>query len=84
MSRIAIVMILVMLSGCAAYQGVGSESWHQVRLQEIEEAYRDGRLNEADYLSLKNETDRIRQDYLLDGVYERGGLRRVSRPYRYR
>lgn len=80
---IAVIFVL-MVFGCSVYQGVGSEYWHVARLEEIQTAYEAGQLSESEYLRLKNESDAIRQEYLLDGVYQRNSIRRSSRPYRYR
>ena len=76
--------VVIMFCGCSTYQGVGSEYWHVNRLEEIETAYKEGKLTESEYLKLKNESDYIRQEYLLDGIYRRDDLRRSVRPYRYR
>ena len=54
--------LLFFLGGCTVFQGVGSSYWHENRLQEIETAYQNEEITEAEYLSLKNETDKIREE----------------------
>lgn len=42
----------------------GSKKWHAARMQEIETAKAEGKLTEQEYLTLKNEADDMRQEYL--------------------
>lgn len=55
-------LLLFFLGGCATFQGVGSSHWYKSRLNEIEMAYQNNEITQAEYLSLKNETDKIREE----------------------
>jgi len=61
-SKIVFILLLFFLGGCATYQGVGSGYWHKNRLAEIETAYQNKELTDAEYLSLKNEADKVRKE----------------------
>ena len=61
-------------AGCATTPSVGSHTWYDLRMQEIETSYELGQVSEDEYLNLKNEVDAIRVDY-------QNGLR--SRSYYY-
>ena len=60
--KFAFFFLLIFLGGCAVFRGVGSSYWHENRLQEIETAYQNEEIREAEYLSLKNEADKIREE----------------------
>lgn len=76
--KFAFFLFLFFLVGCATYQGAGSSYWHQTRLKEIETVYQNEEITAAEYLSLKNEADKIREEY------GRGGYSYYSYyPYHY-
>jgi hypothetical protein len=58
------VCICSLLIGCATYKGVGSETWYQNRIQEIETAASKNEITRAEAIRLKNEADAIRADYI--------------------
>jgi len=60
---IRIAILIVVISGCSAYTGVGSQTWHAQRMDELKMAYDGGKLEAAEYFRLKNETDQIYQEY---------------------
>ena len=61
--KITFILLLFFLGGCATFQGAGSNYWHKNRLKEIETVYQGGKITEAEYLTLKNEADKIREEY---------------------
>lgn len=61
---VAIIVLLVVFgAGCATTPAVGSRTWHEQRISEIESAYAQGKIGTEAYLSLKNDADAIRQAY---------------------
>ena len=60
-----LILFLFFLGGCATFQGAGSNLWHKDRLKEIETAYQNEAITEAEYLSLKNEADKIREERIV-------------------
>jgi len=55
--------LVVALIGCATTPSVGSKTWHEERLAEIEVAHDNGEIDEAEYISLKTEADGVRVQY---------------------
>jgi len=61
---IFILMIALVAAGCAAKKvRVGSDTWHQTRIAEIQAAYDKGEISQDQYLQLKNQADQIRAEY---------------------
>jgi hypothetical protein len=57
-------LIILALAGCATYKGVGSQTWHDQRTAELEQARKDQKITEAEYQNSKNQIDQIRVNYL--------------------
>jgi hypothetical protein len=57
-------LILLALTGCATYRGVGSQTWYDQRTAELESARKNQNLTEAEYQNAKNQLDQIRVNYL--------------------
>lgn len=58
------LLLTAALAGCATTStGVGSQTWHELRLQEIQQAYDNGDIDTKTYIELKNDTDRTRLEY---------------------
>lgn len=57
----------LVLAGCATYTGTGSEAWYNQRIAEVEASYKEKRISEQEYLTLKNQIDQIRVDYVNRG-----------------
>jgi hypothetical protein len=67
---IILFLFCFFVAGCVTTsRGLGSSYWYEDRLAEIEDSFNKGRLSKAEYLELKSETDRIRQDYLIRNDY---------------
>lgn len=64
MKNIIFCFIILALTGCATYKGVGSQIWHDQRSVELEEARKSRKITEAEYQNSKNQIDQIRVDYL--------------------
>lgn len=59
-----VVLVAAALAGCATSStGVGSQTWHGMRMQEIQQAYDDGEIDTKTYIELKNDTDKTRLEY---------------------
>ena len=72
--RIFILIFCLSLIGCvAATPRVGSDGWHEKRIIEIEEAYKAGDIDKAQYLQLKNEADQINIQYRYRDRYGYAG-----------
>jgi len=56
-------MCALLISCASTKDSVGTESWYNKRMAEIEEAYKKKEIDEAKYLELKNETDSIRAEH---------------------
>ena len=67
MRLVVCLLFCLLMGGCVTSQGVGSKVWHEERLKEIEQSFQNKKITEAEYLSLKNEADKIRTEY----VYQR-------------
>lgn len=65
-SRILLCLMLLILSGCATYTGIGSETWYGQRMAELETARKENKITEAEYLTYKNQLDQMRIDYIDD------------------
>jgi len=64
MNRLLILFISIFLIGCASSEKrIGSEAWYIKRMAEIEESYKNQKIDEATYQELKNEVDALRADY---------------------
>ena len=64
-------IFLLFISSCSTTDYIGSLQWHEQRLKEIEDAFANGEITKAEYLSLKNETDNVRAVYnagMMGGV----------------
>ena len=62
--RILVFIICLFLIGCASTKTrVGSDTWHEKRLEEIEESYKAGEIDKAQYLQLKTEADQVNVQY---------------------
>lgn len=64
MKNIILCFLIIAFSGCATYQGVGSQFWYDQRNSELEEARKNQKISEAEYQESKNQIDKIRVDYL--------------------
>jgi hypothetical protein len=64
MKNIILCFIIIALTGCATYKGVGSQMWYDQRSAELEEARNSQKITEAEYQTSKNQIDQIRVDYL--------------------
>jgi hypothetical protein len=59
------LLVAGMMAGCATTSTApGSELWHTDRMLEIEEAYANGEITREAYLTLKNQADATRVEYL--------------------
>ena len=64
LKKILIFLFCLSLIGCATTTPrIGSDGWHEKRIAEIEEAYKAGEIDKAQYLQLKNEADQINTQY---------------------
>jgi hypothetical protein len=64
-----VVAVGALLAACASTGEAkapepGSKKWYAARLAEIETAKAEGKLTEQEYLTLKNEADDTRQEYI--------------------
>ncbi len=57
-------LFFLFLAGCATYAGVGSQAWYDKRMAELESAHQNNQITHKEYLSLKNEVDNVRVNYL--------------------
>ena len=64
MKQFILAAVCVSAIGCVTTPSVGSNVWHQERMAEIEQAYYDWEITEEEYLTLKNDADALRSDYL--------------------
>jgi hypothetical protein len=65
MKRMTISCLLILaLTGCATYKGVGSQTWYDQRAAELEDARKTNKITEAEYQNSKNQIDQIRVQYL--------------------
>ncbi len=64
MKILSAFLIISLLTGCATYKGVGSQTWYDQRNAELEESRKSGRISEAEYQNSKNQVDQIRVNYL--------------------
>jgi hypothetical protein len=65
MKRLIITSLLILsLTGCATYKGVGSQTWYDQRSAELEQARKNQKITEAEYQNSKNQIDQIRVNYL--------------------
>lgn len=64
-AKLVLIVCLCTLTACATTgpPPVGTSSWHDQRLMEIEQSYQLGNISEAEDLQLKNEADQIRGEY---------------------
>lgn len=69
-TRVLAVLAMASLVAACASNGEpkapepGSKKWYEQRTQEIETAKAEGKLTEEEYLKLKSEADRARQEYI--------------------
>lgn len=72
--------LFIFLSGCTTVPAgpvIGSQSWYDGKIQEIDQAYVQGKLTKEQQLNLKNETDKVRM------TYENEETRRMDRQMRW-
>lgn len=55
--------LCLLLASCATDPAIGSRTWHEGRIGEIETALELEEISTEDYLSLKNEADQTRVEY---------------------
>lgn len=61
MKLIKLIVVCTFVAGCSSTStSVGSLTWHNERLAEIETAYANKEITKSEYLSLKNEADQVR------------------------
>jgi hypothetical protein len=57
-------LLILTLTGCATYKGVGSQTWYDQRTTELEEARKTNKMTEAEYQTARNQVDQVRVNYL--------------------
>jgi len=68
--KFSILVVCIFLIGCASNEiRVGTEAWYNKRMAEVEDSYKNKKIDEAKYLELKNQVDAIRADYLSGRQY---------------